>query len=86
MILADTSVWIDHLQVGDARMVELPERNMMVMHPFVIGEIAGANVSDRPVVLGLLQALPTAVAVRHDRGREHLRTRGSAGFCTASRR
>ncbi len=55
MILVDIFVLPDHLRRGDGRLVELLERNMVVMHPFAIGEIARANPSDRPVVRGLMQ-------------------------------
>lgn len=63
MILVDTSVWVDHLRAGDAQLVELLERNAVVMHPFVVGEIACGRLADRAVTLDLLQHLPmTAIA------------------------
>ena len=62
MILVDTSVWVDHLRRGDAQLVDLLERAMVVMHPFVVGEIACGSLGDRSSVLELLQSLP-AVAV-----------------------
>lgn len=62
MILVDTSVWVDHLRRGDARLVDLLERANVIMHPFVVGEIACGNLHDRVSILELLQDLP-AVAV-----------------------
>lgn len=62
MILVDTSVWVDHLRRGDARLVDLLERANVVMHPFVVGEIACGSLHDRASILDLLQDLP-AVAV-----------------------
>lgn len=61
MILVDTSVWIDHLRRGDAQLVNLLERASVIMHPFVVGEIACGNLRDRASILELLQDLPAAV-------------------------
>lgn len=60
MILVDTSVWVDHLRAGDAQLTELLERAQVVVHPFVVGEIACGSLADRQVVLELLQDLPAA--------------------------
>ena len=61
MILVDTSVWVDHLRLGDARLAGLLARSVVLMHPFVVGEIACGSLADRAAVLGLLQGLPAAV-------------------------
>ena len=61
MILVDTSVWVDHLRSGDVRLVDLLERSAVVMHPFVVGEIACGSLRKRASVLELLQQLPMAV-------------------------
>ena len=60
MILVDTSVWVDHLRRGDAQLVDLLERANVVMHPFVVGEIACGSLRDRLSILELLQDLPAA--------------------------
>jgi predicted nucleic acid-binding protein len=60
MILADTSVWIDHLRSSDERLVALLERTEVVMHPFVTGELALRNLAQRAIILGTLQDLPQA--------------------------
>lgn len=60
MILVDTSVWVDHLRGGDAQLVDLLERATVVMHPFVIGEMACGTFRDRLSILELLQDLPAA--------------------------
>jgi predicted nucleic acid-binding protein len=60
LILVDTSVWVDHFRRGDAQLVDLLERAAVVMHPFVIGEIACGNLGDRLSILELLQDLPAA--------------------------
>ena len=66
MILVDTSVWVDHLRRGDAQLAEFLERGAVVMHPFVIGEIACGSLADRSSILQLLQDLPMAVAADGD--------------------
>ncbi len=66
MILADTSVWVDHLRSGDARLAAALDRGIVVMHPFVVGEIACGSLSDRAMILELLQNLPLAVVAGSD--------------------
>lgn len=58
MILVDTSVWVDHLRRGNARLVGLLEETEVCSHPFVIGELACGYLGRRPEILSLLQSLP----------------------------
>lgn len=60
MILVDTSVWIDHLRSGDERLAALLNGSLVLMHPFVVGELACGNLRHRETVLGPLQELPRA--------------------------
>jgi predicted nucleic acid-binding protein len=60
LILVDTSVWVDHLKKGDAQLAELLERGGVVMHPFIVGEIACGSLANRSTILDLLQDLPMA--------------------------
>lgn len=66
MILVDTSVWVDHLRRGDPGLVALLERAAVVMHPFVVGEIACGSLKDRQSLLELLHDLPRAVIATDD--------------------
>lgn len=61
MILVDTSVWIDHLCAGDAELAALLNGSQVLMHPFVLGELACGNLRNRTEVLVLLKDLPQAV-------------------------
>ena len=61
MILVDTSVWVDHLRRGDTQLAELLERSSVLIHPFVVGEIACGSLADRATILELLQDLPAAI-------------------------
>ena len=66
MILADTSVWIDHLRVGDAVLGEFLDRGGVLCHPFVTGELALGNLRQRDIVLRALQRLPQAIVASHE--------------------
>ena len=58
MILVDTSVWIDHLRKGNARLNALLLNAAVLIHPFVIGELACGNLHNRKRILNLLGDLP----------------------------
>jgi len=60
MILVDTSVWIDHFRRTNLVLTEVLNRNGVMMHPFVIGEIACGNLRNRTEVLTLLEVLKPA--------------------------
>ena len=60
IVLADTSVWVDHFRRGDPQLVHLLERGDVVMHPFIVGELMLGNASAMARVVEDLQALPTA--------------------------
>ena len=66
MILVDTSVWVDHLRRADTALDELLERGTVLMHPFVVGEIACGSLAHRSAVLELLQHLPMAEVADSD--------------------
>ena len=62
MILVDTSVWVDHLRKGDPQLADLLERAVVVMHPFVLGELACGSLADRAAILELLRNLPATLS------------------------
>jgi predicted nucleic acid-binding protein len=66
LILVDTSVWVDHLRRGDPGLVDLLERSIVIMHPFVVGEIACGSLHNREAILELLQDLPAAAVAEGD--------------------
>jgi predicted nucleic acid-binding protein len=59
MILADTSIWADHLRKADPLFGDLLTNGQIVMHPFVLGEIALGYLRKRADWLLALQELPT---------------------------
>ncbi len=65
MVLVDTSVWIDHLRRGSGRLGDLLSTGEVTTHPFVIGELACGNLSNREEILMLLSSLPTVKIATH---------------------
>ncbi len=61
MILADTSVWIDHLRARDDRLAALLNTGLILCHPFVIGEVALGTMNQRVTILRALSSLPRVV-------------------------
>lgn len=58
MILADTSVWIDHFRVGNKEMHKHLDQGQVVIHPFIIAELALGSLRERTKTLALLDLLP----------------------------
>jgi predicted nucleic acid-binding protein len=66
MILVDTSVWIGHLRAGNLRLKGLLLENVVLTHPFVIGELACGSLKNRQTIMSLLHTLPEAVSADHN--------------------
>jgi hypothetical protein len=66
VILTDTSVWIDHLRRGNARLEELLQTASVTCHPFIVGELACGTLRNRAEVLTLLGKLPAARVATHE--------------------
>jgi predicted nucleic acid-binding protein len=60
VILADTSVWVDHLRAGEPTVAALLSNNDLLIHPFVIGEIALGYLNPRDEILAQFYDLPFA--------------------------
>jgi predicted nucleic acid-binding protein len=58
LILADTSVWIDHLRSGDKTLLQHLNQGQIVIHPFIIAELALGSLKERTKTLALLDLLP----------------------------
>lgn len=59
MILVDTSVWIAHLCGTDEALIRTLDAGRVLMHPFVVGEIACGTLSNRRELLALLAFRPS---------------------------
>jgi predicted nucleic acid-binding protein len=60
MVLADTSVWIQHFRRGEPTLAGQLSDGLILMHPFVSGELACGNLKGRAAILSDLQTLPSA--------------------------
>jgi predicted nucleic acid-binding protein len=74
-ILADTSVWIEHLRRGDCRLAALLRDGRVMTHPFVIGELACGTIGNREGVLAGLAELPRTVMADHEETMHFLESR-----------
>ena len=61
MVLADTSIWIDHFRRADLRLAEFLENGDVAMHPLVIGELLLGHVPRIVEMIGDLNTLPKAM-------------------------
>jgi predicted nucleic acid-binding protein len=79
LILVDTSVWVDHLRGGNARLKGLLRDELVLVHPFILGELALGRLKKRSEILGLLGEMPRAEAASHDEVLEFLERHALAG-------
>jgi predicted nucleic acid-binding protein len=72
MVLVDTSVWIEHFRHGQPRLAERLTEGLVLMHPFVSGELACGNLKDRSAVLALFDSLPAVKPATHEEALEFM--------------
>lgn len=65
MILADTSVWIDHLRHSNDRLVQRLQNGEICCHPHIIVELGLGSLRNRSGFLPLLEQLPQSPLARH---------------------
>ena len=65
MILVDSSVWIDHFRRPSAELAALLTARVVMIHPFVVGELACGHLPKREAVLTALANLPLAPVLPH---------------------
>jgi predicted nucleic acid-binding protein len=58
LILADTSIWIDHFRSGNKQLRKHLNEGQSVIHPSIIAELALGSLQDRTKTLALLDLLP----------------------------
>jgi predicted nucleic acid-binding protein len=64
LILADTSVWIDHLRSSSKDMRRYLDQGQIVIHPFITAELALGSLKQRTKTLALLDLLPQVRVAR----------------------
>jgi predicted nucleic acid-binding protein len=57
MILADTSIWVDHFRKSNPEMVNRLGQGQIAMHPFIVAELALGSLHDRRNKLEDMEAL-----------------------------
>jgi predicted nucleic acid-binding protein len=70
VILADTSIWVDHFRSGNDELRRLLTDRQIVMHPFIVGELALGSLRERTKVLAFLDMLPQVRVARLDEVRQ----------------
>ena len=80
MILADTSVWIDHFRAGSPELRSHLEQRFIAMHPLVVGELALGLLKNRSRTLALLDQLPQLRIARHEEVRAMIEDRRLYGL------
>jgi len=58
LILADTSVWIDHFRSGNQDLQNFLKQGQIVIHPWIVAELALGSLRDRGKILSTLDLLP----------------------------
>ena len=58
MILADSSIWVDHLRRAGEQFQALLDRSEILCHPYVLGELACGTLANRSMVLRDVAILP----------------------------
>jgi predicted nucleic acid-binding protein len=79
MVLADTSIWIDHFRRSDLRLARLLERGDVAMHPFIIGELLLGRVPRIAEMIDDLNTLPKATMASTDEVLKFIAGRGLPG-------
>jgi len=64
VILVDTSIWVAHLRRSEPRLATLLTEGQVLVHPFVIGELACGTLQRRQDVLAHLSRLDAAPLAR----------------------
>src|SRR5262252_7926313 len=65
MVLVDTSVWIQHFRKAERGLADCLANGLVLMHPFIAGELACGNLRNRAVVLSDLENLPQTIHASH---------------------
>lgn len=76
MILADTSIWIDHMHAEDLDLRRQLENGQIAMHPFVAGELALGPLPHRKKMLLYFDLLPQLRVAQTSEVRRMIEDRG----------
>lgn len=65
LVIADSSIWMDHINQGDSELVNLMKQRLVRLHPMIIAEIALGSIKQRAVMLEELNAFPQVDLLSH---------------------
>jgi predicted nucleic acid-binding protein len=80
LILADTSVWIDHFRSGNQELRKHLNRGQIAIHPCIIAELALGSLKERSRTLALLDLLPRVRVAQLDEIRTLIEARRLYGL------
>lgn len=75
MVLVDSSVWIEHFRKGHAGLAALLNEASVLMHPFIVGELACGNLKNRALILENFAELPQAAVATHEEALDLMESR-----------
>ena len=64
MILADTSIWIDHFRSGNKELQKALNLGQIVIHPWIVAELALGSLRSRAKTLAMVDLLPQVRVAR----------------------
>jgi predicted nucleic acid-binding protein len=75
VILADTSVWIDHFRSGNKELQKTLNAGQIVIHPAIVAELALGSLHERTKTLAMLDLLPQVRVARFSELRHMIEAR-----------
>ena len=75
MILADTSVWTDHFRSVNKELERALNQGQVVIHPWIVAELALGSLRNRLVTLSMLDLLPQVRVAAMNELRHMIETR-----------
>lgn len=76
MILADANIWIDFFRLGKPELRKLLNNNQVVMHAYLVAELALGSLQNRPLTLAKLDNMPQVRVVSLGDVRQMIEARG----------
>ena len=76
MILADTTIWIDHFRSENREMSNQLKRRNIAIHPLIVGELSLGSLRDRAKTLAWLDLLPHLRMAQLSEVRQMIENRG----------
>jgi predicted nucleic acid-binding protein len=75
MILADTTIWVDHFRASNLKLQQLLENGHIAMHPCIVAELALGSLHQRTETLKALDNLPSLQVARLNEVRKMIEMR-----------